>query len=409
MHHGVEKDEISVRERGGRVEKGKRLIAEAGAEAHTKGELGDKQGLHGEGTAKTPTSATAQVEGRVQRQPGVVAGSAQARARAGAEAEIGGTVGYGKNVSASGTAKVHAKTDADARATGTAAISHQGVSVTGDAAAIAKASTGVKVTGEVNVGDLGVAAGGGARAEALLGTEATGTFTIGKTGIDFGWNLGAAAGAAASANGQASVKLSERDFLSVAGEAGVSAGYVVGSSGQFTMKGGKLILSMGLKVPSGAPVGAFADAKPAINFNPLANIIASRIAETSWEVDGEAHKVLQDPSGAKAKLIGLLKEYSDKKIKNLATDRNTEHYANKDSVQKFVNQCFPTALIKRTGGSPACDQAITEAIRSTILAKPGEQLDLLVERGSVKKIGNQREFPRLKAPGVDMTSPSLEN
>ena len=122
----------------------------------------------------------------------------------------------------------------------------------------------------------------------------------------------------------------------------------------------------------------------------------------------KAYNVLQDPSAAKAKLIGILKEYSDRKINNLATDRNTEHYANKDTVQNYVDKCFPTALIKRTGGSPACDQAITEAIQSTILAKQGEQLDLLVERGKVKKLGNQREFPRLKGPGVDMTSPGVE-
>ncbi len=307
-----------------------------------------------------------------------------------------------------GKAEVHAEAIADAHARGSAAITNRSAAVSGDVGAMVKAGAGAEVTAAIELGDLEIEATGGVEAEVLLGAEASGTFVVAANGINMEYKVGAMAGADFSAKGATSVSLSGREFRAAEGKAGVTTGYLVGSSGRFQIKGGKIVLNMGVAAPAVIPVGVAVDVTPKMNLNPLANLIAGGVAEVMW-TKSDAKKVLANPSAAKQGLIKDLTEYSERKIKNLATDPGTEHYANRDSVQRYVKERFPTSILARKDiDSKACDQAIAEAIKASIRAKPGQTLEVTVVRGQVKEIKNMAEFRRAKSPGGPDPSPDLE-
>ena len=256
-------------------------------------------------------------------------------------------------------------------------------------------SVGAEFEATLELSELEIAVDGGVEAEALVGAVAEGTFVIAENGISLEYNVGAMAGAKFTAHASTSVSLSGRELASIEGKGGVTAGYVVGASGKFVMRGGKIALSLGLAAPAIVPVGATAEVSPSVNLNPVANAIAGGFSELAWEMSPSsgARKILTDPSKQKAALIKDLQKYSDKKIKNLATDPGTEHYVNLDTVQMYVKQNFPTNLLQGKGvDSAVCDQAIAEAIKATVKAKPDKPLEVTVVKGEVREIKNMAEI-----------------
>lgn len=262
-------------------------LARAGAfgEAAAKKEIETSSGVKAsmEGTA----SGFAGVEGEVVsvRVRDAIEGltiMARATAKAGVGFDLAGVLQVSKEVggvelSAKLESKLSGFAGVMAEAKGKFNISATGMAMEGKVCVMAGAKSEGEVTATLQAGDLGF--DGQAKYEALAGAEAgaEGKLEIGLDGIAVTGKAECFAGAKVKGSAATSMTYKGKVLIKISGELEASAGVGGSIEGEFSIKGGKLVL--GGKLAGTLGIGGGAGAKVEIDFKEIAKAIFSIIKD----------------------------------------------------------------------------------------------------------------------------------
>lgn len=396
------------RTEGSNVERGGAVGAKAEAKAKYEATVGDKDGLHATaaGQVKAGGKASAEVKaggGSLHDIDGKTYGvygelSAEAKARLEAMARQEGKLAVGDFASFAASVEGRAWIQARAKVAASGSIGTDGIVANVEARAGVEAGATVTVTTELEIGDLGLDAEAEAKFRAAAEVGGQGTFAVDGGGVTVGGEAYVFAGVEVKAEGEVRAKMYGRNVLGVKGTAAGHAGYKFGGGGFFEMRGGRLIVSFEVAGSVAMPAGATLGTGVAIDAKPVAVAVARGLSDLKWALNSEkAQKAMTNTDERKAKLVGLLQDYSDFKRKQLASKKSSE-YVKIEKIQMHVKDCFPVSQLTDDSSPEAqrINQAIREAILQTIVAESGKQLEVTVSRGRVTRITNMAG-PKSKA------------
>lgn len=336
---------------------------------------------------------------------------ARATAKAGVGFDLAGVLQVSKQVggvelSAKLESKLSGFAGVMAEAKGKFNISATGMALEGKACVMAGAKSEGEVTATLKAGELGF--DGQAKYEALAGAEAgaEGKLEIGLDGIAVTGKAECFAGTKVKGSAATSMSYKGKVLIKISGELEASAGVGGSIEGEFSIKGGKLVL--GGKLSATLGIGGGAGAKVEIDFKEIAKAIFSIIKEKvvakaldNKSISDEDRESAEDLSTEEKDKIEQdlydavhphLAAYGKKKLKlatstNILGNKKASSLVKRKNVQKIIDD-----KIRR---NPALAEHLkykfTDAtLQKAILDAFGDQLkdgELIVQAGVLRAFG----------------------
>lgn len=296
---------------------------------------------------------------------------------------------------------VEAFAGAYARANGRLQVGKTGLVATGKAEAFAGAKSSQKAAVEFSYGELGLE--GEASAEEMAGAEAKaeGSFALSKEEIALAGEASAFAGAKAKGTVGGKAKLYGRDAFKgkISGE--VSAGAGGEARGGFRIRRGVIRLNLGGNVTVG--VGGGGDVDLHADMKPVAVWIWRQVDKARWNASPqEAESVLKAPAAVKAKLKKKVKDYADRKLSLLASDR-ADNFVKEEKVQAIIGGVLPRKLVKGRTNAATIDTmikaAVEEALTESLAGISSTPVVVTITDGKLMKIAGLPKSDALKKRG----------